>query len=228
MNTKSSRASHRPGPGLLFSTTPSKSQIQQEKIVEAAIEAFAKHGIEKTTYTALARKCKVSRPLIHHYFPTLDDLFLVAARYARATLLSLAKEGMESGRKTDNPEMALEGYVRGCFRWIELFPEQMKFWLLFYYQAGLGGQALKDNTALVDSGHARITQLLEEGRQKSGWEFKDGVATAKMIQLQITGALVSSQTENGYLTREIACDLTLELVWRLLRPNSSRRGEPGR
>jgi AcrR family transcriptional regulator len=194
------KAQYIPKTAGLFRSEASKSQLQQVKIVEAAIKSYARHGIEKTTYTNLAKQCAISRTLIHHYFPTLDSLFLLAARYARETLLECAKKGLVAHRLDERKQ--LDGYIEGCFNWVRLFPDQAKFWMLYFYQASLGGEAMQENSELVSAGHERIEGLILAGREKGYFHFKDAKETAKGIQLLITGAIVSVLTETGYLTLE--------------------------
>ena len=192
------KSSYLPDTSGLFKAAATKSQNQQIKIVEEAIKSYAHNGIEKTSYTNLAKACDVSRTLIHHYFPTLDSLFLLAAKYARQTLLECAQEGLRV-HSTDERKQ-LDGYIKGCFQWVELFPDQAKFWMLYFYQASLGGPAQDENTVLVRTGHLRIQSLITSGKEKGYFKFQDSLQTAKAIQLLITGAIVSVLTEADYLT----------------------------
>lgn len=198
----------------VFDLDISKSQKQQLKIVEAAIASFAKNGIEKTTYTSLAKQCRISRPLIHHYFPTLDSLFLLAARFARETLLkcALEKVAVDSGR----PEKFLESYIDGCFNWVERFPDQAKFWMLYFYQASLNKLAHDENSELVGRGQARLEQLLKSGQANGVFKFEDAAATAKTIQILITGGIVGVCTETGYLTLKKAKNLVKAAAFSLV------------
>ncbi|HVK60604.1 MAG TPA: TetR/AcrR family transcriptional regulator [Bdellovibrionales bacterium] len=191
----------------LFESSASKSQIQQLRIIEAALESFSKHGIEKTTYTNLAKRCKISRPLIHHYFPTLEDLFLLAAKYVRKTLLNLALEEMTKAKPDSRSQ--IEAYARGCIRWVKEFPEQNSFWLLYFYQCSLKGLAREENTKLVQAGHERIRMLIEMGNKEKTWAVSKPVEVAKTVQLLITGTLVSLMSEDAYLTAGRAESLLL-------------------
>jgi AcrR family transcriptional regulator len=198
----------------LFEHVASKSQKQQLRLIEAAIESFAQKGIEGTTYSHLAKVCGISRPLVHHYFPTLEDLFLLTAKYVRITLLNSALDEMR--RSKADAFSQINGYVRGCIRWVEEFPDQCSFWLLYFYQASLKGTARGENTKLVQAGHKRIEQLIEQGMSENLWHVQRPLETAKMIQMQITGVLVSCMTEDGYLTSKRAGKLLLETISILL------------
>ncbi len=197
---------YRPQAQDLFELKVSKSQEQQIKIIEAAISSFAVKGLEKTTYTYLAKLCGISRPLIHHYFPALEDLFLLTARYVRETLLKLAIDEMQKNDLKD-PVAQLNGYSRGCLNWVRDYPHQCSFWFLYYYQSSRSSLARKENTELVTAGHNRITSLLEQGNQLGIWKIADCTYEAKKIQVLVTGVMVSCMTEDGYLSLEKAADI---------------------
>src|SRR5262245_30016404 len=61
----------------LLPAAPTKAQRRQLQIVEAAIGCYASVGFEKATFEKIASVCKVSRPLIQHYFPDREKLLLV-------------------------------------------------------------------------------------------------------------------------------------------------------
>lgn len=209
------KSTYLPTANDLFEFEESKSQKQRVKIVEAAIKSFALNGIEKTTYTSLAKDCGISRPLIHHYFPTLDSLFLLAARYVRQTLLECALEGLT--RNSANEKKQLDGYIEGCFNWLKLFPLQAKFWMLYYYQAALDDDAHAENSQLVEAGHQRIRSIIESGKKKGLFSFSNSHETAKMIQVLITGGFVSLVTETGYLNEDNSVELVQKFVHQLLK-----------
>jgi AcrR family transcriptional regulator len=198
----------------LFTAEASKSQLQKMRIIEVAIESFAEEGIEKTTYSFLAKKCDISRSLIHHYFPTIDSMFSLAALYVRHTIIRLATEAMSQAPA--DPRLQLKAYIEGQFKWVGVFPAQTRFWMLFYFQSSRGGKARQENSELVALGHRRIQQLILSGKEKGYWHFRDLEATAKTVQLLITGGIISCITEDGYLSLENASQLVLKGIESLL------------
>lgn len=56
------------------------------QIIQAAISLFAEHGLENVTYGDIARKARLSRPLVYFYFPDLQTLFLEAIILGSAEL----------------------------------------------------------------------------------------------------------------------------------------------
>lgn len=202
MAKKTRTADYKPPISNLLDLEPSKAQKQQIQIVETAISELAKNGFAALSYTALAKACDVSRPLIHHYFPSINDLLLMSARYARATLLGLAQEGLDKNAGDESEQ--LRGYIEGCFKWVLIFPDQAKFWMLYFYHSAVDEVAFDANSQLVDAGHARITKLLNSGKKSGLFKFADASETAKTIQLLISGSVVACVTEKSVVTPKTA------------------------
>ncbi|PWU17188.1 MAG: hypothetical protein C5B49_09410 [Bdellovibrio sp.] len=195
-----------------FAKKHSRSQLQQIRIIEAAIESFANRGIEATTYARLARDCNISRPLIHHYFPTLASLFLMAAKHIRRSHLEAAMFNV----KKAGPEAwdQLKAFVEGSFDWIEQHPNYAKFWLLYYYQCGLGGAIASEHTALVKAGEESLQSIL------SGFNLRksdDPYVLTKSIQMTAIGGTLSALTESRHLPGKKAREITLSAIASILR-----------
>jgi AcrR family transcriptional regulator len=197
-----------------FERKLTKSQMQQERIIEAAIVSYARKGIEGTSYTTLAADCGISRPLIHHYFPDLGSLFIMAAKYARANHLRSTVGGAQSA--SHNGWDRLKAYIIGSFDWIEKNPDFGRFWMLYFYQCGLGGEIAKDNRELIGVGAQHITnylhQMIDEGRKIS-----DVASVAKIVQMITIGGVISVVTEVGNMSVDRAKKLTLMAVETILQ-----------
>jgi AcrR family transcriptional regulator len=186
----------------LFKTVVTKAQNQQLRIIEAAIQSFVTGGIQDTSYASIAKSCRISRPLIHHYFPDWSDLIRAAGVYVRSVMQDHAVKATQSaGPKAVDQ---LEAYIESCFTWIEKYPVHFKFWLLYFYQCGIDAKVRSEHTELVQMGHQRITALLRLGNERGEWKVKDLVRAAKMIQTSITGNMMVAMTENSdYSLREL-------------------------
>ncbi len=171
---------------------PTKGQNRQVQIIEAAIKNFASVGIENTTPAKIAKTCKISRPLVLHYFKDVESIFFVAIKLIRAEFQQLAIEAIE---KHKTPTDQLKAYAHSTLDWVEQKPDHVKVWLLFFYYCGLRREYKALNTELVNMGHDRIAALLELGLASKEFKFKDSQITAKAIQNVITGAVLCAMTE---------------------------------
>ena len=99
-------------------TRAGKSQVTQDRILDAAEELFAKLGLYGVTIREIARRAKVDTALLHYYFGTKNGLF-DAVLLRRAELLNkdrvAALQRCAEVRGKPSVEAALEAFVGPVF-----------------------------------------------------------------------------------------------------------------
>ena len=171
----------------------SKSQKRRISIIEGALRCYAKLGIEKTTFDQIAKEAKTSRPLLLHYYPNKEEIFLLCANYVRARFQSYAVQYLQKGNTTVEK---FDLYIESCFEWLKDYPEDVTFWSLFYYSTRTNKKCLKMNIDLLLVGQKRIAALLELLHKERKIPKQDFFWNAKIIQTIITGALIQFSSEN--------------------------------
>ncbi len=178
----------------LFPEAPSRADQRVVQILEAAVRSYASVGLEETTFQKLSADCKVSRPLIHHYFKTKRDVFEAAVKFVRAHLQRQVVEAIQS---ESEPRAQFRAYVEAHMDWVKNHPDSASVAVLFFYYCAIDPKLRKLNTQLVDMGHERITAMLEVGIRKGAFARCDAKKKARTIQLVITGIVVSLATETS-------------------------------
>jgi AcrR family transcriptional regulator len=168
-----------------------RSERTRIQIIEAAIRCYASIGMDNTTYEKIAAVCKVSRPLVIYHFPDYEKLALSTFRYVRANMQEFAVNAIESKQTSAEQFIA---YVESVFQWTVKYEQHFKVWLLFYYFCGINPQFNEIHTELVTIGHQRIAILINQLR-KNNLPQEELMVRAKMIQVLITGAMVSCGVE---------------------------------
>ncbi|MQY36974.1 HTH-type transcriptional regulator BetI [Streptomyces sp. RB17] len=74
---------------------------RERQVLAAATEEFGHHGYEATTMAAIATRVGVTKPLLHHYFGSKQDLYLaclspVGDRLLAAIRAAMAEQGADS------------------------------------------------------------------------------------------------------------------------------------
>jgi TetR/AcrR family transcriptional regulator len=89
-----------------------KGAESRERLVDAAIECFARHGFEGTSVRAIAEQAGVTFQLIRHHFGSKEDLWAAAARelWDRAQEL-FARAMSPSPEDADDPKRALRHFA---------------------------------------------------------------------------------------------------------------------
>ena len=177
----------------LFAYVPSRAQKRMLQIVKGAIKCYASLGIEGTTYDRIAKTCKISRPLIQHYFKDRNEIFEMAMKYIRMqgqqAVVAACKDKVV-------PREKLAAYIEAHFNWLKKKPSHWELFKIFYYYCGSDPGARILNTQLVGMGHDRITAFLSEGAAAGDFAKDDLSRRAKDIQVLLTGALLMVSIEN--------------------------------
>lgn len=176
----------------LFAPLPSKKQRRMLQMIEAAITSYATLGVDGTTYESVATLCGVTPPLVHNYFKSKKKLLEMAARYIR---LNMQKMAIAAIAVETEPDRQLDAYVRSVFEWLERYPSHALVWYLFLYQCGFEKGFRKTNGEFVAQGRARLTALLAAGAERGQFHPQDFVQAATAIQVHLTGALVTVESE---------------------------------
>jgi AcrR family transcriptional regulator len=176
----------------LFPSSLQKGQRRKIEIVQAAIRHYARSGIEGATFERIARTCKIGRTLVLHYFKDREELFTFSMKFVRGTLHRMITERVA---REANARAKLQAYVQANFAWGLEHPDHCKAWLLFFYRSATGKAHRQTHAELVDIGHERITALIELGVAEGVFRCPGPSLTAKMVQVLITGALVSVTLE---------------------------------
>src|SRR4051812_24339709 len=109
----------RPDPALLRSIVPEivepllrKAERTRYSILQAAVGAFATHGIEGASYELIATRARVSRPLVQKYFPERDELYSLAMRFVFGNYQKFAIDSMLALDDGAKPAEHLEAFIR--------------------------------------------------------------------------------------------------------------------
>lgn len=120
----------------------------RDRILDAALTLFARHGYDRTSVRMIAREAGVAQGLLYNYFAGKQDLLL--ALFERS--MQDVRASFEFGRSGLDPHAQLEAYLRGCFA---ILRRNLDFWQLSYRvraqplaRAELDGQ-LREWTAYI-------------------------------------------------------------------------------
>ncbi len=182
----------------LLTEGPSRSELTRIKILNAAIKTYSKVGGDYFSYEDVAREGKLTRSLVNYYYPDSNELFMTAVKFARARFQDLAVKEMA---KTHSIEEAISVYSTITFTWLEQYPHDARFWMLFWALVPSNPKLKSLHAELTEMGALRIIELLKNAHKLSGkTKSKELMVRAKAIQRVMTGALTESLTENRSLS----------------------------
>lgn len=177
----------------LFPRVMGKAELRKLEILEAAIATYAELGINYISYEDIARRAKVSRPLINHHFPDKRKLFEMAIKFIRARFQEMAVNELQ---KHQSPEDKLKAYVRSTVMWTQTSPVHAKAWVFFFYVCISDAKLRNLHRELTTMGMERLVGLLKYVALEKGYSDKNLPEKAKNIQRIITGSLLELATEH--------------------------------
>jgi AcrR family transcriptional regulator len=171
-----------------------KSSQRQIQIVESAIDLLHSNGLDNFSYELLSQKCGIARSLVYHYYPTLTELLLFMSALIRYRYQLYVIERMS--QETDIQKI-FTGYVLSALDWLEAKPKDASVWLLYFHRCTVTEELAEFNRKLVDMGTDRIETMLSSGVKQKKFKIapRKIPQTARLIQLLITGTLLSKLTE---------------------------------
>ncbi len=87
---------------------------RRRQLLAAGAKLFASHAFEEISMRQIAEAAGVSKPLLYHYFPSKDDLFIAAVTEASSELQALI-EPSGKGTPVEQLTASLDAYLG----WIE-------------------------------------------------------------------------------------------------------------
>jgi TetR/AcrR family transcriptional regulator len=133
-----------------------------ERILDAALPVFAGSGLKGARSDQLAEAAGMSKPNLHYYFHTKEDLYVaVLERTLRNWIEPLAA----IDRETD-PRTALTAYVEAKLAHARDCPDASRLFATEIIQGGahLAASLATDLTPLVEATVARLARWIADGR----------------------------------------------------------------
>ena len=165
------------------------SEHRQFQILEMALELIQKNGFEQMQFGDLAKRCKISRSLVHHYFK--DKLELVH-RLLELSTLQLQNDVQSALSKEKNLSRHFEVYCKATLDWPAEQSLSAVGLLLFIHLSAHNLQMRKRNDELSASGRERIKLLLTQ----AGLAGPNLESKAQVIQNLLTGCYFVLLSEN--------------------------------
>lgn len=98
------------------------TKVSRERILDASLVEFAKHGYEGATTASVARHIGVTQPLIHYHFGSKEALWRAAVEMAFSQVTALL-EGTEDEVPGEDPRERLRAVVRRIVQFSSEHPE---------------------------------------------------------------------------------------------------------
>ena len=174
--------------------------VNKEKLLEAAKEMIAQHGMEKLTLKAVAESAQVTQGTVYYHFKTKNQLLLeVTESFCKASWEQIGKDGQL--------EKALQSAESRCVK------DSMYHHLFFQLVAsGLQNDAMKDKIGVLL--HYENQKLKEVLNKKIGDTMKTQISTetwSVLCNALIDGLALQALFNPSFSTDKVYGDLYMLL-----------------
>lgn len=161
-----------------------------EEMMVAALDLFARHGVDAVTIKDIAKALKVNTALIYYYFDSKDDLFRACLRYC-------IDRTVENFRRLEGRHQDPVKLISAWFEThIQMYGQirQLVKVMLDYVAAG---PRTRDTDAVVEAFYRQETRILSEGIRLG---VKQGVFAPVDVR---QAALFASTQLDGIMVRSL-------------------------
>lgn len=145
-----------------------KGAETREKIIDEAIDLFAKNGFHWVSFQNIASKVGVAQPTIYKYFNDRDDLYLGCLETIATAGRMVIDKGLDPYASVD---LQLNSYLKGNMGWVKNHPHQANILFGAYYFA-LTNKAISESLlALNSKSIERVGILLAAGEREGLWKL---------------------------------------------------------
>lgn len=172
----------------LFGSSLGMAEHRRFEILIAATDIIKKKGFEALQFKELAKKCKISRALVHHYFKDKTDLANSLLDLSTNHLRLYVKEALT---KSPQPKQQLSAYCESTLNWA-IEHNQVAISFLHFLNLSMHNiEMRKRNDQLSFEGRERIKTFITQLDNFSSLDRK-----AILIQTLLTGCIFKFLSEN--------------------------------
>lgn len=159
---------------------------QQQRILQAALELFARKGLAATGSAEIAAAAGVSSGLIYHYFPSKEAMYVQLVRRAMEAARELTREVL------DAPGTPWERLRSLCARMFEGVTSSPGYTIILL-QTAVGGAAPEEAVRITRDQApavvADITELIRQGQAAGEVADGDPAEMARVLYSIVLGGL---------------------------------------
>ncbi|MEU9290548.1 TetR/AcrR family transcriptional regulator [Streptomyces sp. NPDC048275] len=168
---------------MLKKGTRRSPEERRQEIIDAALSLADTVGLDRITSRDVANVLGVTSGLIHHYFPTVDDLVVAAFAQAAAAHTGLNRQALHELP----PAEALTALVG---RALAMGREAARVWMSAWVAAPRRPELAVEVDRRMLDGLDVLAEILRRGQADGAFQLADPVVSALRILVLVDGVLV--------------------------------------
>jgi AcrR family transcriptional regulator len=172
---------------------------QKEKILDTARAIFTRFGIKKSTMDEIAKKIRMGKSTLYHYFKSKEDIFLAVVKRESDTLKINLQEVI---KKNDSPKDKFRNYVKTRMKYLKELSVYYATLTDAYFDIYSFAEEIREDFQNFEL--ESLKNIFAEGVEKEVFDLKNPELTARMIIIAFMGF------EYLLITKEEAPDVESE------------------
>jgi AcrR family transcriptional regulator len=172
---------------------------QKEKILDTARSIFTRFGIKKSTMDEIAKKIRMGKSTLYHYFKSKEDIFLAVVKRESDTLKKSLQEVLEN---KDAPEDKFRNYVKTRMKYLKELSVYYSTLTDAYFDIYSFAEEVREDFQNFEL--ESLKNIFAEGVEKQVFDLKNPELAARMIIIAFKGF------EYLLITKEEAPDVESE------------------
>lgn len=168
--------------------SPSKGEVQSQKIVKSAMSVLGQSGLIAFSIDAVEKKAKIKRSLLTYYFPNLDSLIFAAINQM---VLEGQHYSVHKMTKVQNGQniLRLDEYIRGTYEWMFQFPSHARILMALIYLASVDDRYKAIQERVEHDSVLRFAEMLRMVQKKHVVDVKI-MESSRQLRKILIGDLV--------------------------------------
>jgi AcrR family transcriptional regulator len=182
---------------------------KKEKIIETARNIFSRFGIKKSTMDEIARKIRMAKSTLYHYFKNKEDIFLEVVKRESATMKVKLKEAIEAA---GTPQDKFRAYARTRMVYLKELDNYYSTLTDAYFEFYPFTEGIRRDFTNFEM--ECLEGIFKEGVEKGVFDIKRTKITAQMVNIAFKGFEYLMITKEEPLNVENELDLLIDIFFR--------------
>jgi AcrR family transcriptional regulator len=182
---------------------------KKEKIIETARNIFSRFGIKKSTMDEIARKIRMAKSTLYHYFKNKEEIFLEVVKRESATMKVKLKEAIDGA---DTPQNKFKAYARTRMVYLKELDNYYSTLTDAYFEFYPFTEEIRRDFTNFEM--ECLEGIFTEGVKKGVFEIKSPKITAQMVIIAFKGFEYLMITKEEPMKVENELDLLIDIFFK--------------
>ncbi len=157
-------------------------KTSRDKILNAAIEEFARYGLDGSRIDRIAKRAKVNKAMIYYHFPGKDALYATILQELAQTIMDTVKANVNTVQETGNLLIIIKAYAN------HISNLDRRYFTIIMRELASGGKFIK--TIIVPTIIEPMTQLIGNLFETNKGKSINPLLHPQYTMISVAGAVI--------------------------------------